>query len=128
MKDVFLYLGLGMLFTHEMDAMPNHEWRVFPLLGSLPDAIGQFIFLAVHIPIFALVIAFVASLNQKVRDRAQKIAAGFLIAHAALHFMFSGQANYEFSSFFSSALILGAALCGIGFFSAVALERSSSIS
>jgi hypothetical protein len=42
--------------------------------------------------------------------------------------MFSGQANYEFSSFFSSALILGAALCGIGFFSAVALERSSSIS
>ena len=26
------YLGLGSLFTHEIDAIPNHEWRGLPLL------------------------------------------------------------------------------------------------
>ena len=28
---------MGSLFTHELDAVPNHEWRGMPLLQSLPD-------------------------------------------------------------------------------------------
>ena len=45
MKDTVFYLGLGTLFTHELDAMPNHEWRVMPLLGRLPDDTGMLVFL-----------------------------------------------------------------------------------
>ncbi len=112
-----------MLLTHEMDAMPNHEWRVLPILSSLPDATGEFAFLIAHIPIFALVIAFVASLNTKTRVLAQKLASGFLIVHAALHFAFSGHDDYEFSSLTSKFLIYGAAFCGAAFFVALMVER-----
>lgn len=128
MKNVVFYLGLGMLFTHEMDAMPNHEWRVLPILNSLPDATGEFAFLIAHVPIFAAVIAFVASLNTRTRELAQKLASGFLIVHAALHFAFSGHPDYEFSSLTSSLLIYGAAFCGALFLVAVMTERKPDVS
>lgn len=116
MKSFVFYLGLALLFTHELDAMPNHEWQVMPLLGGLTDAAGRNMFVIAHIPIFAVAIAYVASLNLKTRSRARDIASGFLIAHALLHFAFSGHSVYEFSSSLSSILIYGAALCGGLFF------------
>ena len=112
-----------MLFTHEMDAVPNHEWRVLPILRSLPDATGEVAFLVAHVPIFAIVIALVASLNANTRLLTQKFASGFLIVHAALHFAFSGHADYEFSSITSRVLIYGAALCGIAVFTLLLTER-----
>jgi len=125
MRNLFFYLGLGMLFTHEMDAMPNHEWRVLPFLRSLPDATGEVAFLIAHVPIFAVVIALVASLNIKTRIVTQKVASGFLIIHAILHFLFSNHVDYEFSSNTSTFLIYGAALCGVAFFAALVFERNS---
>ena len=111
------------MFTHELDAMPNHEWRVLPILGSLTDATGELAFLIAHIPIFAVAIAFVASLDVKIRASAQKVACGFLIVHAALHYAFSGHPDYEFASISSAVLIYGAALCGIAFFIMLVIER-----
>ncbi len=116
MKNLVFYLGLGLLFTHEMDAMTNHEWRVLPLTSWLPDATGELVFLVAHVPLFAVTIAFVASLNTRVRALTQKIASGFLIVHAGLHAAFSGHEAYEFSSHVSSLLIYGAAVCGVVFF------------
>ena len=123
MKNPAFYLGLALLFTHELDSMPNHEWRVLPLLGSLSDATGEMTFLIAHIPIFALVIAFVASLNLKTRAMARDMASGFLIIHAILHYLFSGHPEYEFSAWLSSTLIYGAAICGATYFVAAWLER-----
>jgi len=123
MKSIFFYLGLALLFTHELDAMPNHEWRVLPLLGSLADAVGRDVFLIAHVPIFAVVIAFIASLNLKTRTMARDIAGGFLVAHAVLHFAFSAHADYEFSSSLSSILIYGAAACGLAYFLARWMDR-----
>ena len=116
MKSVAFYLGLALLFTHELDALPNHEWQVLPLLRDLTDSAGRDIFVIAHIPIFAVVVAFIASLNLKTRSIARDIASGFLIAHALLHFAFSGHAAYQFSSSLSSILIYGAALCGLLYF------------
>lgn len=113
MKSSVFYLGLALLFTHELDSMPNHEWRVLPVLNALSDSTGEWIFIAAHVPIFAVVIAFVASLNKAIRARSRNIAAAFLVAHALLHFLFSGHAAYEFVSRLSSVLIYGAALCGV---------------
>jgi hypothetical protein len=122
MKNPAFYFGLALLFTHELDSMPNHEWRVLPFLGSLSDATGEMTFLIAHIPIFALVIAFVASLNLKTRAMARDIACGFLIVHAFLHYLFSVNPAYEFSSLLSSILIYGAAFCGAIYFIANWLE------
>ena len=126
MKSIAFYLGLALLFTHELDAMPNHEWQVLPFLGDLTDATGRNTFVIAHIPIFAVVIAYVASLNLKTRLKARDIASGFLIAHALLHSAFSKNPAYEFSSLLSSILIYGAALCGLLFFLARWMEQKPS--
>lgn len=117
MKSTSFYLGLALLFTHEMDSMPNHEWRVLPLLRSLSESAGETVFIVVHIPIFALTIAYVASLDARTRKLAREIACGFFVAHAVLHALFSGHPAYEFSSLLSPILIYGAAACGVVYFS-----------
>jgi len=127
-KNPAFYLGLALLFTHELDSMPNHEWQVLPFLDSLSDATGEMTFLIAHIPIFALVIAFVASLNLKTRAIARDIASGFLIVHALLHYLFSVNPAYEFSSLLSSILIYGAAFCGAIYFVSAWLERKQGTS
>jgi len=123
MKSFIFYLGLGLLFTHEMDAMPNHEWRVFPIIRALNDTTGELVFLIAHIPFFALIIAFAANTNQKTRLLTQKLASAFFILHAVLHFAFWGHSNYEFSSALSNSLIYGTAFCGIAYFLSVTLDK-----
>lgn len=123
-RELVFYTGLAFLFTHELDAMPNHEWRVLPVTSFLSDSVGMNTFLIAHIPIFAVVIGCIASLNLKTRWTAQNIASGFLIAHAVLHFAFSGHSDYEFESVISSVLIYGAAVFGILFFVLKEAERS----
>lgn len=53
MKNNIFYIGVGMSFTHELDAMLNNEWRVLPLTSGLPDEMGQTVFVLAHIPLFA---------------------------------------------------------------------------
>ena len=124
MKTIVFYLGLALLFTHELDSMPNHEWRVMPILSSLSDSTGKAVFLLAHIPIFAVVVAFIASLDQGVRLSARIIFCGFLVAHTLLHYVFSGNVAYEFTSLISLGLIYGAGLCGVLYFLAGYFERN----
>ena len=128
MKSIVFYLGLGLLFTHELDAMTNHEWRVLPLLNGLTDSVGRDTFIVAHVPIFAVIIACVASLNIRTRAMARDIISGFLIVHALLHFAFSRHAEYEFSSSLSSTLIYGAAVSGLAYFLCRWSERSTRVS
>lgn len=123
MKNTSLYLGIALLFTHELDAMSNHEWRLLPGLKALSDAVASATFLIAHVPLFAIVIALIASLNLAVRAKARNIACGFLVVHAVAHFLFSSSAAYEFSSAVSPALIYGAGVCGLTYFLAHRLEQ-----
>ena len=123
-RNLAFYLGLALLLTHEMDSMLNHEWRVIPLVRSLSDDTGQLVFLVAHVPLFVVVIAFIASLNLRTRRLARHIASGFFILHAGLHYLFSGHADYEFGSALSSVLIYWAALCGFVYFMLIAWVSS----
>ncbi len=113
MKNIAFYLGIGTLFTHELDAMPNHEWRVLPLTSWLPDEIGMIIFVLIHIPLFAVLIALVSNTNDKIRIRSRLGISIFLILHSVLHTLFMNHADYEFSSMLSNGLIFGGALFGL---------------
>lgn len=124
MKHTAFYVGISLLFTHELDAMSNHEWRIIPGLSAVSEAAGATAFLVAHVPLFALVIGYIASLNLKTRVMARNITSGFLIAHAAVHYLFAGNSAYEFSSLVSSLLIYGAALCGVAYFLALRFEGS----
>lgn len=114
-KDAIFYLGLGLLCSHELDAMPNHEWRVLPLLRLLEDSLGQLVFVVAHVPLFAIIIGLVASLNMR-RRRISRIAVStFLVIHTVLHWLFSDHPHYHFDSLLSSMLIVGAGICGAAF-------------
>ncbi len=110
-----LFLGLGMLFTHELDAMSNHEWRVLPLLSRLPDSTGQLVFLYAHIPLFAVLVALVASNDTAVRQRARWGISAFLVLHGILHLFFSDHPHYEFAGASSNILIFGGAGFGAAY-------------
>jgi hypothetical protein len=113
MKNIVFYLGLGTFATHELDAMTYHEWRVLPLTSWLPDEYGILVFLFLHIPLFAILIALIASTNEKIRYRSRIGISIFLIFHGLLHTLFMGNANYEFFASWSNILIFGGATLGI---------------
>jgi hypothetical protein len=112
MKDTVFYLGLGTLFTHELDAIANHEWRILPILRSLPEQAGMSTFVLLHIPLFAVLIALVASDDERLRRLSRLSVSAFLLIHAGLHIWFANEAGYEFASTVSKLLIFGGALFG----------------
>ena len=112
LKKFIFYLGIGALFTHELDAMSNHEWRVLPLLRMLPDEVGMNVFVAAHVPLFAGLIALVASSNIRTRVMSRLLICGFLVIHGLLHAFFMSHPSYEFSSALSNTLIFGGAVMG----------------
>ena len=112
MRDIAFYLGLGALCTHELDAVPNHEWRGMPLLGALPDETAMVVFIAAHVPLFAVLIALVASSNARTRMLSRRGVGVFLLVHGLVHALSMGQPTYEFSSTLSNLLIFGGAAFG----------------
>ena len=115
MKDFVLYLGIACLFTHELDAMPNHEWRIMPVLRTLPDDVGLLVFVVGHVPLFAIVLALVASLKPRTRRVSRIAISALVLAHGLGHWLLQGTPAYEFSSPLSHVLIFGAAACGLAF-------------
>ena len=57
MSHPFFFLGFTVLLVHEMDAVRLGEWRIFPLLRSLRDETAYAAFTALHVPIYALLLA-----------------------------------------------------------------------
>lgn len=112
-KNVIFYLSLGTIITHELDAMTNHEWRVLPLTNWLKDEYGLLLFLFFHIPLFAILVALVASTNQTIRTRTRIGVSIFLVVHGLLHILFIGSINYEFKTVTSNFLIFGGAVLGL---------------
>ncbi|MGI9431538.1 MAG: DUF6713 family protein [Myxococcota bacterium] len=124
-RNLAFYLGMGFLFTHELDAVPNHEWRQLPLLQSLPDETGMWVFIAAHVPLFALLIALVASPNVRLRRNARRVIGAFLVVHGVLHGLLMGRPGYEFASTLSSVLIFGGAASGALFLALEARHRTA---
>ena len=123
-RDLAFYLGLGALFTHEIDAIPNHEWRGMPLLGTLPDESGMLVFIAAHVLFFAVLVALVASKDERLRRFSRLGISAFIVVHALLHVLSAGAPTYEFSSRLSRLLIFGGAGLG-GLYLVLSLKRES---
>ncbi len=115
-RAVLFYTGVAMLLTHELDAMRNHEWRVLPLTAHFDDSMGEDVFVWMHVPLFAVMIGCIASIERRIRATAQNVVAAFLMIHCGLHLAFSGHAEYEFGEVQSSVLIYGAGVLGLLFF------------
>ena len=113
MINLVFYLGIGTLFTHELDAMLNHEWRVIPIIRALPDDRGLLVFVAAHVPMFAVLVALISSRNPKTRITTRIGLGVFLIFHGLLHILFKEHPAYEFTNILSNLLIFGGSTLGI---------------
>ena len=111
MNHPFFIVGSALLLVHEMDAVRLGEWRIFPLLRGLRDETGYVAFAALHVPIYALLLAGLFG-----GGAGGVLIVGmdvFFIAHVALHAVFRNHPENRFGSAFSWALISGAGACGI---------------
>ncbi len=105
-------LMLATLFTHELDAMTQSEWRLLYVLRSLPDDTARLWFVAIHVPLFWGLIALGQHRSVALRQWARAGIAAFCIVHAGLHIHLRNDPQNTFSSTLSWSLILGAAFIG----------------
>ncbi|MFN7857162.1 MAG: DUF6713 family protein [Acidovorax sp.] len=113
--NIVTQLMLAMLFTHELDAMTQSEWRLLYGLRSLTDDQGRWWFVAIHTPLFWGLVAFTHHANDRVQRTSRIGLAAFCIVHALLHWRLANDPVSTFSSPMSWSLILGAAALGVMF-------------
>ena len=120
--DLLYYAMVGTFFTHELDAMKRHEWRVLPLTSFLPEQIGEQGFVWMHVVLFALLL-WGGDGDSASATRIGRSA--FAFAHVGLHILFRRRPAYEFNNLSFWALIvltgaLGAAYLGAFYLAPIA--------
>lgn len=103
---------LAVMFTHELDAMTQSEWRLLYLLRSLSDEQGRWWFVALHAPLFWALIMLTYHSSELVRRVSHRGFAVFCVIHALLHWRLASDPLSTFGSPLSWGLILGAAALG----------------
>ena len=109
------YLGLSLLFTHELDAVRHAEWQLLYVLRSMSESAAYPLFAALHVPLFFAFFWLGHHANRRVQGIFRALASGFFVIHAALHFRLSGAASYHFEGVLSETLIYGAAAAGLAY-------------
>ena len=120
------YIGLACLLTHELDAVTHSEWRLLFGLRSLPDPTAASAFVALHLPLFFLVLWLSHHSVRRTRDGARIVIAASLVIHGVLHFVSSSSPQNTFDGPFSNSLIFGAAFSGASFLALALWRRSGS--
>ena len=112
---VLVQLMLAVLFTHELDAMTQSEWRLLYVLSSLSDEQGRWWFVAIHVPLFWTLIALTHHGNDHVQRASRIGLSAFCIIHALLHWRLASDPLSTFVSPLSWSLIVGAAALGAAY-------------
>lgn len=124
MGEGLFILTLALFFTHELDAIARHEWRMFPLIRRLDDTSGYVVFLLSHVPIFALILWF--GFDQgAVGAVARIILAAFAIIHVGLHMMFARHPANEFDNTLSQVLIWGTGIASALYLAGLLLAEAA---
>lgn len=106
----WLYLAmLASFFTHELDAVKRHEWRVLPLTSFLPERIGEQVFIWMHVPLFLAIFALGESESFRLG------LSVFAMIHVALHWAFRKHPAYEFDNASSWGLIILTGVLGAAY-------------
>ncbi len=113
MMDILFYLGVALLFTHELDAIHRHEWRMFPLIGRLRENAAYITFTVLHIPLFMLPLWLLDHPSTGVRFWSQVSMDGFFMVHSGLHVLLRNHDQNQFNTVFSRTIIVANALVGL---------------
>jgi hypothetical protein len=103
MTSELLYLAaVSLMFTHELDAMKRHEWRILPIFRSMTEEAAEAVFIWLHAPLFAAIIALSWL---PAWPMFKTIFAAFCIIHVGLHWLLRNHPANEFDNPSSQALI-----------------------
>ncbi len=105
-------LGLALFFSHELDAVRQHEWRLLFVLRHMPESAAARAFIAIHIPLFLILLVATESLGEP-RFWSRVVISAFLVVHAGLHWSLRHRPECDFNSALSRGLIYGAAFVGV---------------
>ena len=111
-SQLLIQLMLALLFTHELDAMTQFEWRLLYVLRDLSESEGRWWFVLIHVPMFWVLIALTHHAHAGVQRASRLGLAVFCIVHAGLHLRLRDDPLSNFISPLSWSLILGAAFLG----------------
>ncbi len=112
-NDMLFYLGMALLFTHELDAIQRHEWRIFPVIRKLNDEIAYYWFAILHIPLFFLLLWLMYHPSESTRFWFQISMDVFYIVHMVLHKLLDSDKKCEFVGVFSKAVIFSMGIVGM---------------
>jgi hypothetical protein len=102
------------MLAHEMDAIRQKEWTIFPGMSKLADHTGYYVFTGIHVPLyFLLFYGFFSSGLPHTNPALIKGLDIFFIVHVFLHILYLKHKKNLFTSFFSWSLIAGAGICGL---------------
>lgn len=111
MEHWIFYSGLACILIHEMDAIQQKEWRIFPGLHLLDDRWGYQLFNLLHLPLYVFLFAGLFSPEGLALGMRRGLDLFFMI-HVGLHLLFTFHPKNQFTGFFSWLWIGGAGLCG----------------
>lgn len=113
MADWIFLACYALLIGHELDAIQQKEWRIFPGTNLLPDRLGFQVFTALHVPIFVLLnwLFFLASAD--VMSIAKTCFAIFAILHIGAHWLYRNHKEYRFNTPLSHFLIWAPGVFGM---------------
>jgi hypothetical protein len=103
MIEFFYWAMVAAFFTHELDAVKRHEWRILPILSRFPDRPAEQVFIWAHVPLFLAIIWFSRNGAETPFTLAFSV---FAIAHVGLHWAFRKHPRNEFIGTSSWAIIL----------------------
>jgi hypothetical protein len=110
---IVITLLISLLFTHEVDAVLQAEWRLLYVLREMPEALASQCFVAIHVPLFVLCVGFAYHPASNAQIVSRVAISAFAIVHAGLHFRLRNDPLNLFESTLSLGLIYGPALLGV---------------
>lgn len=123
LRCLLIRLMLALLFTHELDAMTQSEWRLLYVLRDLSDHQARGWFVVLHVPLFWALIALTHHTQHKLQSVSRISLAVFCLVHALLHLRLRNDPLSTFDTPLSWSLILGPAALGAAFLIGVAKTR-----
>ncbi|GAB5452935.1 MAG: hypothetical protein Hals2KO_32630 [Halioglobus sp.] len=115
MPSILYYLGIALLFTHEMDAVMYAEWQLLYFLRDMDAGSAYSAFLVLHVPAFFVFFWLGHHENQRIQQSFRYLAAGFLMLHAVIHTYNAESPANQFEGLLSNSLIYLAAACGLAY-------------
>ena len=112
MRNLLFQLCFSTLLAHELDAVTQAEWRLLFVLRRLPDLLARNLFVALHVPIVAILLWLTQHPSTVVQRWARTSLASFAVIYAGLHWNLRNHPLSTFTSPLSLILIYSAGLLG----------------